>query len=195
MLRRGALVLVCALAACQDPPAISAEDAYLRVLKACDKNDAARLFDAFDTPTQWSIETVQKEQREMKRRITASYPDPDRERSLSRLPAATEEDEEHPRRYYRRLDGSAEILAGICKRMNAGSGQPVGSIRDSDGTADVWRTGGSVFHFARDKEGRWGLAEFRDEWEQAKVRATHDAETVRQNEQLYQKRATATKGN
>ncbi len=182
------LLPLLSLPACQDPPARSAEEAYLRVLKACDKSDAARLFDALDTPTQWSIESVQRDQREMRRRILESYPEPDRGRALARIPAACEEPEEHPRRYFRRLDDSADVLAGICKRMYAGSGQPVGSVRGVAGTADVWREGGSVFHFARDNDGRWGFAELRDEWEQAKLRATHDVETVRANQALYQQR-------
>jgi hypothetical protein len=177
------------LLGCQDGPAESPEEAYLRVLKACEKKDSARLFDALDTPTQWSIESVHHAQREMKRLIDASYPPEERDRALARIPACAAEPEERPRRYFRGLDGSAQLLADIDKRMFAGSGQPVGSAREVEGTAEVWRTGGSIFRFARDEKGRWGLSELRAEWEQAKVRAVHDLETVSNNAELYKKRA------
>jgi len=188
-LARFAPLLFLGAAACQDPPCVSAEEAYLRLLKACEKDDAARLFDALDTPTQWSIESVHHAQREMKTLILAGYPAAERDRALARIPPAVDEDEERPRRYYRRLDGSSERLAEFKKRMFAGTGQPIGTIRDSDGSADVWRTGGSIFHFARDAKGRWGFTELRDEWEQAKVRATHDLETVQSNAALYRRRS------
>ncbi|MSP60763.1 MAG: hypothetical protein EXR72_10550 [Myxococcales bacterium] len=161
----------------------------MRLLKAADKGDAARLFDALDTPTQWSIESVHAAQREMRRLVADTYPADVRDPALGRLPAASEESESQPRRYFRRLDGSAERVADIKQRMYAGTGQPVGSVRRKDGTSDVWREGGSVFRFARDPQGRWGFSEYRNEWEQAKLRATHDVETVRANAALYRGRA------
>ena len=178
-------------AGCLDPPAHSPEDAYLQVLSACEKGDAARLFDALDTPTQWSIESVQHDQREMRQLILSDYPPGERERALARIPAAAEEDDHHPRRYFRRLEGTAERLADVKRRMFLGTGQPVGATRVNEGTADVWRTGGSVFHFARDAAGRWGFSELREEWESAKVRSNHDVDTVRQNAALYRQRRGA----
>ncbi len=181
------LLLACllAVAGCQDPPAVSADEAYMRLLKACDKDDAARLFDALDTATQWSIESVQRDQREMRHLVLDAYPPADRDRALARIPPSCEEPEEQARRYFRGVEGVKERLAEIRKRMYAGTGQPVGSVRGKEGEATVWREGGSVFHFARDDKGRWGWSEVRAEWEQAKLRAHHDLETVKQNAALY----------
>lgn len=181
-------------AGCQDGPAESTEEAYLRLLTACEKDDAARLFDALDTATQWSVESVQRDQREMRRLITESYPPGDRERALSRIPTACEEPVEHPRRYFRRLDGVGERLAEIKRRMFAGFGQPIGTVHGKAGDADVWRAGGSIFHFARDGKGRWGWSELSAEWEQAKLRAAHDLETVRENAALYRGQAAPSRG-
>jgi hypothetical protein len=180
-----------ALAAGCSEPAKSPEDAYLRLLTACEKGDAAFLFDALDTPTQWSIESVHSYQREMRELILADYPPGDRERALSRIPAAAEEEGRHARRYFRRLEGTAERLAEIKRRMFLGTGQPVGATRVNEGTADVWREGGTVFHFARDPVGRWGFSELHEEWESAKLRANHDVDTVRANAELYRQRARA----
>ncbi len=179
------IVLLAALTGCQDAPAATAEEAYLRVAKACRKHDAARLFDALDTRTQWSIESVHHAQREMRRNILASYPMAEQPRALGHIPAACEESEEQPRRYYRRIDGSISALDDVCRRIAAGTGQPIGTVDGKAGTAEVWREGGSIFHFARDDQGRWGWSELRPEWEQAKLRAMHDAETVLANKMLY----------
>lgn len=164
---------------------MTAEDAYLHLAKACAKGDPARLFDALDTDTQWSIETVQHNQREMRRLVLESYPPEERDRALARIPEAVEEDEEHPRRYFRRLPDSPAKLAEVGRRMQLGEGRPVGSVDQKTWTATVWRTGGSILHFARDAKGRWGFSELRPDWEHAKLRATHDLETVRQNAALY----------
>ncbi|HEX2573985.1 MAG TPA: hypothetical protein VH877_30835 [Polyangia bacterium] len=176
-------------AACRDRPAETPEDAYLLVLKACDKGDPAYLFDAFDTPTQWSIETVHHAQREMRQLVFETYPPEDKARFLGRIPDAAEEEEDHARRYYRRLDGSQALLGDLKKRIYAGSGQPVGSVDHRTKTATVWREGGSIFHFARDDKGRWGFSELRSEWDHAKLRAIHDLETVRKNAALYRQLA------
>ena len=184
---RALLLATVLLAACQEPPAVDAEEAYDRLLSACDKNDAARLFDALDTPTQWSIESVQHDQRDMKRLILETYPPADRDRALARIPVAAEEDVDHPRRYFRRLERSPEILRDVCKRLYAGKGQPSGSLAPRASGATVWRDGGSVFHFAPDDKGRWGWAELRAEWENAKLRSTHDLATVRENAAIYRK--------
>lgn len=175
-------------AGCRDLPASSPEEAYLRLLKACNDDDGGLLFDSLDTETQWSIESVHHAQRRMQRLIVESYPPSEHERALGRLPPAVAEAEEHPRRYFRRLPGVSERLAEIKHRLYAGKGQPVGNVQKVAGTADVWREGGSVFRFARDSKGRWGFAELRAEWEQAKVRALHDEETVAKNAELYRQR-------
>jgi hypothetical protein len=71
----------------------------------------------------------------------------------------------------------------------------MGAVDDVNATATMWRNGGSVFHFARDKENRWGLADLDGEWDAAKLRATHDLEQVRQNAETYRKsRAKAGAG-
>jgi hypothetical protein len=191
-----AALLVLVGAGCgRHPPARSAEEAYLRLLEACDKGDPALLFDAFDTPTLWAIETVHKSQREMRQLIVASYPVAERDRALGRLPAACQEELELPRRYYRRLDDSAAALDEVRKRLYAGTGQPIGTVRAAAGTADVWREGGSIFHFGRDGAGRWGYMELRELWERAKERALHEVETVRHNAALYDRqRPPAAKG-
>src|SRR6185369_17289644 len=127
----------------RDRPADSPEEAFEKLIDACNATDAARLFDALDTPTQWAIETVHKAQRDMRALIVAHYPAAERDRALARLPAACEEDLERPRRYYRRLDESAATLADIDRRLHLGTGQPVGSVRRKEGIAEVWREGGS----------------------------------------------------
>ena len=165
---------------------MSAEDAYMRLARAADKGDTARIFDALDTPTQWSIESVQHAQREMRTLILASYPPEEKARALARIPAAAEEDEEHPRRYFRRIDTSQSVLDDVLHRIHVGEGKPVGTVDDRLRTATVWRAGGSIFHFAADKDGRWGWAEQREQWENNKLRATHDLETVRENAAIYE---------
>ena len=180
-----ALWFLLAAAGCQDKPCESAEDAYVRLGMAVNKGDAARVFDDLDTPTQWSIESVQHAQRQMKQLILEAYPVDEQARALARIPPAAEEDEEHPRRYFRRLEGVDEIVADVKHRMHVGQGQPVGSVDDRTRSATVWRAGGSIFRFAADKDSRWGWSELREQWENAKVRATHDLETVQQNAALY----------
>jgi len=174
----------------REPPARSPEEAYLRLLDAADRGDPALLFDALDTPTQWAIETVHKAQREMRALVLDGAPPAERDRVLARTPAACEEALENPRRYFRRLDDSAPALAELKQRLYAGHGQPIGSARGAEGTAEVWREGGSIFRFTRDADGRWGFAELREPWERAKERALHELETARRNAALYH-RATA----
>ena len=187
----GALV-VAGLAGCaRERPDTSPEEAFLRLLGACDSDDPARLFDALDTPTQWAIETVHKAQREVRSLVLASYPPAERERALALLPPACEEELDRPRRYFRRLDDSAATLAELKRRIYLGTGQPVGSVRKQEGLADVWREGGSIFHFSRDDKGRWGFLELRDRWERSKERALHELETVTRNAALYQRRPGA----
>lgn len=175
---------------CRPGPAESAEDAYLRLADACLRQDAARFFDALDTETRWSIETVHRVQRRISRMIREGYPASERERALERIPPAAEKfDERHSRLYFAELSQAAEALADVCPRLKAGVGHPVGSIDQRTAIATVWREGGSVFRFGRDARGGWGFAELRDRWEHAKIRATHDQETVRQNTVLYGRQA------
>lgn len=191
---RAACVVVSALAlaACmRERPATSPEDAFLALLAACDSGDAARLFDALDTPTQWAVETVHEAQRQMRGLILSSYPPAERDRALALLPAACDEELERPRRYFRRLDDSAAVLAELRRRIYLGAGQPVGSVRKREGVAEVWRAGGSVFHFSRDDKGRWGLLELREPWERSKERALHDLATVKENAGLYRRLSSA----
>jgi hypothetical protein len=192
-LGRGRVVAVAiaalgAAAGCgRERPDGSPEEAFVRLLGACDSDDAARLFDALDTPTQWAIETVHKAQREARGLVLSGHPPAERERALALLPPACEEELDRPRRYYRRLDDSAAALAEVKRRIYLGSGQPVGSVRKVEGTADVWREGGSIFHFSRDDKGRWGFSELRDRWERSKERALHELDTVTRNAALYQR--------
>ena len=175
------------VAGCKGQADTSPEEAFVRLLDACDSGDGAKLFDAFDTNTQWAIETVHKADREMRQLVIDTYPPETRDAALARLPAACEEDLERPRRFFRRLDASAEILADLKRRIYAGTGQPVGSVRKKEGIAEVWREGGSIFHFARDDKGRWGFNEQREMWEREKERALHEVDTVRRNADLYRK--------
>lgn len=183
-------VLVVAAGCNGKPPAArSAEDAYAQLLEAVDSGDGARLFDALDTPTQWAIETVHKSQREMRQLVVESYPPAERDAALQRIPAACEEDLDRPRRYFRRLPDTAETVADIKRRLHLGTGTPTGSIRRPDGVAEVWREGGSLFHFDQDASGRWGDLELRATWERNKERALHELDTVRENAALYKRRA------
>ena len=168
-------------------PATSPEEAFDQLLDAANASDPARLFDALDTDTQWAIETAHKSQREMRQLIVASYPPAERDAALARIPAACEEDLERPRRYFRRTEGAADILADLKRRLYLGTGQPVGSVRKAEGIAEVWREGGSIFHFARDAKGRWGFMELRVSWERGRERALHELETVQKNAALYQR--------
>ena len=173
--------------------ATSPEDAFDQLVDAANTGDTARLFDALDTRTQWAIETVHKSQREMRGLIVESYPPAERDAAMQRLPAACEEDLTRPRRYYRRLSGVDEILADLKRRLYLGTGQPVGSVRKAEGIAEVWREGGSIFHFARDEKGRWGFMELREFWERGQERALHELDTVKSNAALYKKVAPAPK--
>ena len=129
--------------------------------------------------------------REMRKLVLESYPPAERDRALARIPAACEEDLERPRRYFRRLDDGAAILADVKRRLYVGTGQPVGSVRKKEGIAEVWREGGSIFHFFRDPTGRWGYMELRDGWERQKERALHELDVVRENAALYRRRPAA----
>ena len=179
------------LAACSSPapPADAPEVAYVLVLDACKDDDPALLFDAFDTRTQWAIETVHKAQQEMRQLAREAYPPEARATLLAGLPAAADEPLERPRRYYRGLEPSLAGLRDIKRRMFLGTGRPVGSTQKRAGLADVWREGGSIFHFARDDKGRWGYAEEQAAWERARERALHDVEQVRKNAEVYRSAA------
>ena len=180
----GAMLLA---AACSSPesPATSPEDAYMQVVHAGEKDDPAMLFDALDTRTQWAIETVHRAQQEMRQLIRDAYPVELRPSLLAGLPAAADEPLERPRRYFRRLEGSAATLADLKRRIFLGTGRPVGSTQKRRGLADVWREGGSIFHFARDEKGRWGYVEELGAWERNRERALHDVEQVRKNAAVY----------
>jgi hypothetical protein len=169
--------------------ATSPEEAYLQLLGAADADDAARLYDVLDQRTQWAVETVHGAQREMKKLALSTYPPTERDQLLARLPEASDEDPARPRRYFRRLPESATALADAKRRLYLGTGQPVGSVQKERGTADVWREGGSVFHFSRDPNGRWGFAELGEGWERAKERAVHELATVRDNAALYSRKS------
>lgn len=209
-MRRAFALVVVALAwaglvtGCQrkEPVAGTPPEAYMQLYAACAAKDAGRLYLALDTQTQWAIETVHRAQREMQHLIVDAYPPEARDQALSRLPAACEEPLDRPRRYYRRLDETAATLEDLARRLQLGAGKPVGSIDHRAGTAELWREGGSVFHFARDDKGRWGYSELRAEWQRAQERALHDLDTVKENAALYRRaggqtevKAEAVKGN
>jgi hypothetical protein len=148
-------------------------------VKAVRLGDASAVFDALLLPTQWSLHTVAKSQREMRRLIERSYPERERAAALQRLlPSAA--------------DGRAlfEILYPVRYKKDfqrrLGSGPITVTPAGSGAGAACVRAGGQPFRFAPDKKGRFGMSELDKEWELLAVRAVHDLATVRENARLYE---------
>ena len=170
---RGLLLL--ALMGCSSA---TPESACARLLSGIREGDGAQVFDALLKSTRHSFYTVAQKHNQMRALIERDYPVEERRAALSRL-----------------LDGSSKSGQDLFVRLyttrlasdfqrRMGNRKPIISKVDED-QALCPKDGKEPFHLARDEKGRWGLSEFEREWDQAKLRAVHDLETVSDNARHY----------
>ncbi|MFO0657487.1 MAG: hypothetical protein U0787_20765 [Polyangia bacterium] len=162
----------------------TAESACLALRDAIWEADGIAVYDVLLQNTQWSVSTVNKLHRQMATQIRASYPAAQREAALGRLFASSADS---GRELFLSLYGeryAADFRARVAEDMRT---VPV--------VGDVVHCGcaaGKPFLLARGLDGKWGLSELDREWEDAKLRAFHDLETVEHNVELFQKVGSQT---
>lgn len=166
---------LCLLASCSRGK--TAESACLALRDAILEADGTAVYDSLLQSTQWSVSTVQKLHAQMAVAIAASYPSQEQEAALARLYAAEADSgrelfwQLYPERY------AADF------RERVGEQQPVTQVSDREARCGV----GKPFALAVGQDGKWGLSELDREWEDAKLRAYHDLETVQKNVALYRR--------
>lgn len=163
----------------------SPEAACELLVRGIAEGDASTVFEALLQSTQWSFETVQKNHRKMRDLINEHYPVEQRPAALARL-------------YGSEADSGRDLFQQLYTeryqadfQARAGSGPPrVQPGSDPDARADCQRqqppAGAAPFRLGRMPSGRWGLLELDREWDDAKLRAVHDLETVKKNAELFQ---------
>ncbi len=139
--------------------------------------DGIAVYDALIQNTQWSISTVNKLHVQMAAQIRASYPQSQQDAALSRLFAAS-------------VGSGRELFLSLYGERYAADFRPRVGVDmplrvEPDGTASCGPLAGKPFRLARGLDGKWGLSELDREWEDAKLRAYHDRETVEKNVELY----------
>ncbi|MCS6913284.1 MAG: hypothetical protein RMK29_08385 [Myxococcales bacterium] len=172
----GLLLLLCGCSAA------TPEAACARFVRGVRQGDGAQVFDALFRPTQWSLYSVARCQSEMRKLILRDYPPAERQAALARL---MDGQSNSGRDLFQRIYGERYAQA-FQRRLGQG---PLRLQRDGEAVL-CGREGGEPFRFELAKEGGWGMAELDREWEQAKVRAHHDLDTVRDNARLYREART-----
>lgn len=173
-----AVALLCGLGSCcsrnrtADAACESLRDAVLEA-------DGIAVFDALLQNTQWSVATVQKLHRQMAASIRTSYPVAEQAAALARLYAA---DSDSGRELFLQLYGeryAADFRSRVSEQM---------TVRvDGPGQAACGGEAGRPFRLSLGQDRKWGLSELDREWEDAKLRAFHDVETVEKNVELYRR--------
>lgn len=166
--------------------AATPEAACVRFLRGVRQGDGAQVFDALSRPTQWSLYSVARCQSEMRMLIMRDYPRQEQQAALARLVGGQSRS---GRDLFQRIYGERYAQA-FQRRLGQG---PLRLQPDGEGVR-CGREGGDLFRFERAEEGDWGMAELDREWEQAKVRAHHDLDTVRDNARLYREARTRPQG-
>lgn len=153
------------------------EAACARLISGVREGDGAQVFDALLKSTQWSLYSVAKSHAEMRDLIERTYPQAERQKALGRLLPGGASGRDLFRSLY-----AARYEADLRRRVGPGAPEVQ---RDGEG-ATCRLPGKDPFRLGHDGEGRWGLVELDREWDQAKLRAVHDLDTVRDNARLYQ---------
>ncbi len=186
---RVGIAMVCSLGLGVDLLAMSAcgrnktaESACASLRDAVLEADGIAVYDALLQNTQWSVSTVQKLHREMGDSIHHSYPAKEQAAALARLYAA---DAESGRELFLQLYAeryAADFRERVSEQM------PVRTVGPKEATCGP--ESGRPFRLALGLDGKWGLSELDREWEDAKLRAYHDLETVKKNVDLYKRVGT-----
>jgi hypothetical protein len=165
----------------------SPETACTRLSDAIWEADGPAVYDALLLSTQWSISTVHTLHRDMAAEIQKHYPPSLVPGARARLYAAGKE--------------SGRAMFGVLYheryapafRARVAQKMPV-QVEQAD-VAFCGPQAGNPFRLARSEVGdrTWGLTELDREWEDAKLRAFHDRDTVQKNVSLYRRiQANAT---
>jgi hypothetical protein len=171
----------------------SPEAACELLVRGISEVDASTIYDALLPSTQWSLDTVQKNHRAMRALINKSYAVEQRPAALARLYGAEADSGRelfqllYPARYqtdFERRNGSGppQVKPGA----EAAEAAPSGVVERATCQRQQPPAGAMPFRLGKMQSGRWGLLELEREWDDAKLRAVHDLETVKKNAELFQ---------
>jgi hypothetical protein len=138
------------------------ELALERLRAAILQDRPADAFPVLDQPTRWSIESVRAYHGECLEAIARDYPEAVRPTAQARFLDATT-----GARFLALHEARYHLLAGLRPRIDA--------LTPRD--------------FAVDRYGRWGYTGLGPAWEEAKVRAVHDRDTVLDSARAYAQEA------
>ena len=158
------------------------ESACEAFLGALSEGDAGAAFDNLIQSTQWAFATVHKNQRRMRELIESSYPPGEQAAALARLYGA---DADSPRDLWGRVYNERYVKT-LVEYLGEGAIKVTANL-DRPAERLCQREGKKAFRLARAASGRWGIADFDAEWEQAQLRAVHDLDTIQKNADLYKR--------
>lgn len=157
----------------------TAESACESLRNAVLEADGIAVFEVLLENTQWSVATVQKLHRRMAESIRSSYPAGEQAAALARLYAA---DSDNGQELFLQL-----YTERYAADFRARVGEQMSVQVDAAGQASCGAAAARPFPLALGRDGQWGLSELDREWEDAKLRAYHDQETVTKNVELYRR--------
>jgi hypothetical protein len=153
------LAFVLAALACSRRPR-STREAFEQLEGALAADDLTAVFDLLDARSRDAVAGAFHDEQLERTIIVAKYPEADARAALARLQAADEPDKRRYFAHWLRMTGQAEALRKRPREEAA-------------------------FHFVRDSDGSFGIADLDDELERAREHAWNALQTVRENARLY----------
>jgi len=161
------------------------EGAYLRVVIAVNKGDPAAFFSYIETEAQHACYTIRDYRRKSVERITASYPEPDRTKTLALYkPFADAPDGADVLKLYAKQKGWLDRL----RRDLSG----IGRVEIQGDRATVQTVRGTRYPFRRRENGIWGLTLFTASLTAEAERAARDTDLVEQAANDYERAKLAS---
>ena len=171
-----------------EPPAGSTpREALTRLAPCVDRSDGSCLFRELDRDSRWSVETIHRSLLEARSLVERSYPEHSRAGALGTWEEAS------------RSATPAEAFAALAGQRGwsglvaAGFGAAVDVRETGPDEAEVETTRGVSLPFAA-RDGRWGLALWREDLQRDKLRALDILEQIRKNALEFDLRRAALEG-
>lgn len=171
-------------AGCGKPDPASPRGAFQSMAPCVDSRDARCLFGKLDRDSRWSVQTIHKYLREASSLVEKAYPQDQRKGAFGswREEAAAADPE---------AAFEAWCLERRClERVVEGFGAIVKIDETAPDTVVVETTRGGSFEMFL-AEGRWGLAIFRGELQEGKLRALDRLEQIKANASEFDEQARA----